>query len=146
MEDLGALPGNTESSATGINSPGQVVGYSSGALGTRGFVWTRNRGMEDLGTLPGGDFSRAFAIDQHGDVVGTSGSSLGARATLWAQGGGIQDLNALIPARTNFVLTEALNINNPGTILAIGHDDDGQGDVHDTHELPTRVFLLIPGP
>ena len=43
-------------------------------------------------------------------------------------GRGIEDLNTLIPAGNNFVLTEALNINNRGTILAIGHDDDGQGD------------------
>jgi probable HAF family extracellular repeat protein len=144
MEDLGVLPGNTESSATGINNPGRVVGYSSGPRGTRAFIWERNRGMEDLGTLPGGDFSQAFAINEPGDVVGTSGSPLGARATLWPRSGGIQDLNALISPGNDFVLTQAVNINNPGTILAIGHDDDGRGGAHN-HELPTRVFLLIPG-
>ena len=82
--------------------------------------------MEDLGTLPGGDFSRALAINEPGDIVGTSGSPLGARATLWPGSGGIQDLNALIPAGNDFVLTHAVNINNPGTILAIGHDDLGR--------------------
>ena len=143
MEDLGVLPGSTESSATGINNPGQVVGYSSTPTVTRAFLWSRNGGMEDLGTLPGGDFSRALAINEPGDIVGTSGSALGARATLWPRSGGIQDLNELIPAGSDFVLTQAVNINNPGTILAIGRDD--QGEVHDTHELPTRVFLLIPG-
>ena len=102
--------------------------------------------MEDLGTLPGGDFSRALAINEPGDVVGTSGSPLGARATLWPGSGGIQDLNALIPAGNDFVLTHAVNINNPGTILAIGHDDLGQEEDHAIHELPTRVFLLISGP
>ena len=116
-----------KASATGINNPGRVVGYSSGPRGTRAFLWTRNGGMEDLGTLPGGDFSRALAINEPGDIVGTSGSPLGARATLWPRGGGIQDLNALIPAGNDFVLTQAVNINNPGTILAIGHDDDGRG-------------------
>jgi probable HAF family extracellular repeat protein len=146
MEDLGVLPGNTESVATGINNPGQVVGSSSGPFGTRAFLWTRSGGMQDLGTLSGGSFSRALAINEPGDIVGTSGSPLGARATRWPPSGGIQDLNALIPAGNDFVLTQAVNINNPGAILAIGHDDIGQGDVHDTHELPTRVFLLIPGP
>ena len=147
MEDLGVLPGDTQSAATGINNPGQVVGYSSSrSSGTRAFLWTRNGGMEDLGTLPGGDFSRALAINEPGDVVGTSGSPLGARATLWPRSGGIQDLNALIPAGNDFVLTHAVNINNPGTILATGHDDLGQGEDHAIHELPTRVFLLVPGP
>jgi probable HAF family extracellular repeat protein len=144
MEDMGVLPGDTESSATGINNPGRVVGHSSGPRGTHAFIWARNRGMEDLGTLPAGDFSRALAINEPGDVVGTSGSPRGARATLWPRSGGIEDLNTLIPSGSNFVLTEAININNRGTILAIGHDDDGTGDSHDTHELPTRVFLLIP--
>lgn len=146
IEDLGVLAGNTESSATGINNSGQVVGYSSGPRGTRAFVWARSGGMEDLGTLPGGDYSRALAINEHGVVVGTSGSPLGGRASIWTRGGGIQDLNTLIPARTNFVLTEAVNINDLGIILAIGHDDDGHGDNRDNHELPTRVFLLKPVP
>ncbi len=146
MEDLGVLPGDTASAATGINNPGRVVGYSSGPRGTRAFLWTRNGGMEDLGTLPGGNFSRALAINEPGDIVGTSGSPLGARATLWARTGAIQDLNTLIPAGSDFVLTQAVNINNPGTILAIGHDDDGDGDNHDDHESPSRVFLLQPRP
>jgi probable HAF family extracellular repeat protein len=141
MEDLGVLPGETESAATGINNPGQVVGYSRGPRGTRAFLWTRNGGMQDLGTLPGGDFSRALAINAPGDIVGISGSPLSARATLWARTGAIQDLNALIPAGSDFVLTQAVNINSPGTILAIGHAEIAQG--HD-HELPTRIFLLIP--
>jgi uncharacterized membrane protein len=112
---------------------------------TAPFFWTRNRGIEDLGTLPGGDFSRALAINEPGDVVGTSGSPLGARATLWPGSGGIQDLNTLIPAGNDFVLTDAVNINSSGTILATGHDDLGPGEDHAIHELPTRVFLLIPG-
>ena len=95
--------------------------------------------MEDLGTLPGGDFSRALAINEPGDVVGTSGSPRGARATLWARSGGIQDLNTLIPAGNNFVLTEAININNRGTILAIGHDDDGT----ETAMTPTSFRLVF---
>jgi probable HAF family extracellular repeat protein len=147
MEDLGVLPVDTQSTATGINNAGQVVGYSSSRSGEdRAFLCTRNRGIEDLGTLPGGDFSRALAINETGDIVGTSESPLGARATLWPHSGRIQDLNALIPAGNDFVLTHAVNINNPGTILAIGHDELGQEEDHAIHELPTRVFLLIPGP
>jgi probable HAF family extracellular repeat protein len=102
--------------------------------------------MEDLGTLAGGDFSRALAINEGGEIVGTSESSLGMRAVLWSQAGGMQDLNPLVLGPGNFVLTEAVNINKLGMILAVGHDDNGTGDSHETHELPTRVFLLIPVP
>jgi probable HAF family extracellular repeat protein len=145
MENLGVLPGDSESAAIAINNPGRVVGYSSGARGSRAFFWTRNRGMEDLGTLLGDESSRAFAINEPGDIVGTSGGPAGQRATLWPRGGGVQDLNALI-VPGNFVLTHAVNINNPGAILAIGHDLDGFGNDHDhdDHELPVRIFLLIP--
>src|SRR5262249_46854641 len=137
MEDLGVLPGRTESTATGINDAGQVVGYSSGAAGTRAFLWTGRGRMEDLGTLPGGDFSRALAINDDNEIVGASGSSLGTRAALWTRDGDIQDLNTLIPASHNFVLTQAVSNNNRGMILAIGHDDDGSGERNDDHESPT---------
>lgn len=143
VQDLGTLPGDSGSEAFGINSQQEVVGYSSGPTGIEAVLWTRDGSMQRLGRLRDGDYSRAFAINAPGDIVGTSGNPLGTRATLWARTGAIQDLNTLIPADSDFVLTQAVNINSPGTILAIGHDAIKQG--HD-HELPTRVFLLFPRP
>ena len=144
MEDLGALPGNNQSFATAINNAGGVVGYSKGVVGERAFLWSRNNGMVSLGTLPGGGYSRALAINEPGDMVGTSGSSSGLRAVLWTRGGDMHDLNALIPTPRDFVLTEAVSINNQGWILATGRSDDGTGHGHADHEAPMRVFLLVP--
>jgi uncharacterized membrane protein len=41
MQDLGTLPGDTNSEAFGINSRAEVVGHSSGLRGTRAFLWRR---------------------------------------------------------------------------------------------------------
>jgi probable HAF family extracellular repeat protein len=140
MEDLGAIAGNDQSFATAINNSGEVVGYSSGAMGDRAFLWSRNGGMTSLGTFPGGDHSRALAINEPGDVVGTAGtSSSEIRAALWTSRGEMHDLNALIRGGAQFVLTEAVSINNRGLILAIG-----QGNGHEGHENPTRIVLLVP--
>ncbi len=52
--DLGTLPGDSYSQAYGINSSGQVVGYSSDSTGHQhAFLWSISGGMVDLGTLPG---------------------------------------------------------------------------------------------
>ena len=66
--------------------------------------------MEGLGTLTGGDHSRALAINELGDIVGVSDSPVGNRAVLWTRHGEMWELNQLIPAGSNFVLTEAVSI------------------------------------
>lgn len=145
MQDLGALDGDTRSFATGINNSGRVVGYSSGALGDHAFLWSKSNGMEGLGTLTGGDYSRARAINELGDIVGVSDSPVGNRAVLWTRQREMWDLNQLIPAGSNFVLTEAVSINNQGQILAIGQTGKAvskQEHDHTREEEPTRVFLL----
>ena len=142
MQDLGALEGDTESEAVAINNRGDVVGHSTGAAGTRAFLWTRDEAMQDLGTFPSGDYSRALAINDRGDVVGTSTSALGLRAVLWTKAGGMQDLNSSIPAGAGFVLATAVAINAQGAIVALGHVDAGHGHGHGNHDVPTRVILL----
>ena len=146
LQDLGTLPGNGHSEAFAINSRSEVVGYS-GVLGrTRAFRWTRNTGMQDLGTLPGGNYSRALSINDRGEVVGSSDSSVGSRAFLWTASRGMQDLNTLIAVGTDFVLFEAVSVNDRGMILALGSDDDGHAHDHGDHESPARVFILVPEP
>ncbi len=64
---------------------------------------------------------------------------------LWTRHGEMWDLNQLIPAGSNFVLTEAVSINNQGQILAIGQTGKAmskQEHDHSREEEPTRVFLL----
>jgi probable HAF family extracellular repeat protein len=67
VTDLGTLPGDSFSAATGINSFGQVVGYGSHA-----FLWTKAHGMQDLGTLCTCGPSWASAINDVGHVTGGS--------------------------------------------------------------------------
>lgn len=76
--DLGALDnGNffrNTSRANGINSSGQVVGFSGPILdgsNSRAFLWSQATGMFDIGTL-GGAYAQAFAINDGGFVTGSS--------------------------------------------------------------------------
>jgi probable HAF family extracellular repeat protein len=72
--DLGVLPGQRYSLANGINTVGQVVGFSSrerDSLESRAFVWSRQTGMMDIGTL-GGAYAQAYAINDAGYVTGAS--------------------------------------------------------------------------
>jgi probable HAF family extracellular repeat protein len=142
MTDLGALAGDDSSRAYGINNSGAVVGYSSGPNGMGAFLWTGTDGMKSLGFLPGDTYSRALGIGNSGTVVGASGGMSGVRAFIWTAKDGMQDLNALIPANSGVVLTEAHGINDRGQILVLGTDPhDGHND-----ELANRAFVLTPAP
>jgi hypothetical protein len=71
----------------------------------------------------------------------------GPRAFVWTDAGGMRDLNTLIPSGADFVLTEAVGVNDHGVIAALGHDAVGglTGGAHN-HNLPVRTFLLLPTP
>jgi probable HAF family extracellular repeat protein len=152
-QDLGALPGDKTAEALAINNQGQIVGSSGDiSVARHAVLWSAKGVIQDLGTLPGGDSSRALGISDNGVVVGTSESSNGTRAFVWTSSEGMQDLNDILTARGGFVLTHATSIAPQGIILAIGHDavadvvHDGDGHEHELHELPMRIFLLVPQP
>ncbi len=72
--DLGSLTPGEFSRAAGINSQGQVVGFSgANENGTdgRAFLWRAGIGMIDMGTL-GGASAQATAINEAGFVTGNS--------------------------------------------------------------------------
>jgi probable HAF family extracellular repeat protein len=129
MQDLGTLPGGTESFATGINNSGQVVGRSgiAGRFPAHAFLWDATHGMQDLGTLPGGNFSEARGINNSGQVVGYSdaaGTQGYGHAFLWQNG----------------VMTDLGTLPGDGESYAYGISDSGQV-VGESRGFPTHAFL-----
>jgi len=146
---LGGLAGDRASEASSINNSGQIVGSSEDANGVRHAVlWDRNTAVRDLGALAPDSFSRALGINDRGEVVGSSETNAGSRAFLWTAAAGIRDLNDLLTSRAGFVLTHAVAISARGVILAIGQNETAEdaGHAHDHHEVPMRVFILVPQP
>ena len=121
MKDVGALFLN--STASGINDSGQVVGYSDIADGTNHAFVTDPDGvnMTDLGTL-GGNFSQSIAINNLGEVVGVAltASDIGWHSFIYSHGG-MTDLSLLAPVvAAGWSNLFVADINNNGQIVGSG--------------------------
>ena len=120
MADLGTL-GGANSAAYAVSSTGTAAGVSeTNSAGTRhAFLFLDGR-LRDLPPLAGMDSSAAYAVNADNTVAGVSQSPGGVkRATLW-RNGKPTDLNALLPAQSGWVLTEARAINDRGQIAGQG--------------------------
>lgn len=118
VQDLGALPGDTDSIATGLNNLGDVVGWSSGPGGYRGFVYTAGGGMVALPGLPARPRAFPRDINDAGDIVGTAdagGVDLG-HAVRWRSGVPL-DLGAL----PNGPYSAGWGINSAGDVAGESH-------------------------
>jgi len=151
VQDLGTLFGDRSSEALSINANGVIVGSSGDREAQHHAVlWPSGGGpIQDLGTLPDGRSSRALEINTRREVVGISEARAGDHAFLWTEQDGMQDLNGLLTSRVGFVLTQAVAISAQGVIVAIGVDEATSADQrhdHDDHELPLRIFRLVPVP
>jgi len=142
MKDLGTLGGET-SEAIWINDSGDIAGSADlSAPDIHDAVRWRHGRILDLGTVDGDLCSRGRAINSKGQIVGGSSDCHNfLHAFVWEEGGPMLDLNTLIPPGSGLQLTNALNINDRGEILAksipLGVtpvDDEDLG----------HVILLIP--
>lgn len=119
MTDLGTLGGDN-SEAIWLNEAGDVAGSADlpGSQLHDAVLWKHGK-IHDLGTLAGDPCSRGRSINARGQVVGGSSDCHNfLRAFLWEEGGPMLDLNNLIPAGSGLQLTNAIDINDRGEILA----------------------------
>jgi probable HAF family extracellular repeat protein len=103
MVDLGTL-GGTQSTASAVNSSGQVVGSSTttGDTLTHAFSWTATGGMVSLPELAGGGPGAAGSVNNHGQVVGASGG----HATMWV-------LSASVPSALDQLMAQVISYGLP---------------------------------
>jgi probable HAF family extracellular repeat protein len=134
--------GNGNSVATAVNASGVVVGYHSAysfSVNAPLHAYRYAGGtLTDLGTLYPSSFasSVALAINTRGVVVGYSQAPRGVTPPHAAAffNGKVTDLNALLPAKSGWLLEEAEGIDDLGNIVGIG--------VHGTLQ---RGFILRTG-
>jgi len=119
MTDLGTLGGDN-SEAIWINDARDIVGSADlPAPDIHDAVRWRHGQILDLGTVPGDACSRGRGINSRGQIVGGSSDCLNfLHAFVWEEGGPMLDLNTLIPPGSGLQLTNAININDRGEILA----------------------------
>jgi probable HAF family extracellular repeat protein len=123
MTDLGTL-GGIFSWGTGVNSAGDVAGYSTLPNGTYHAFLVHNRKMTDLGSLAANGSSEAYSINNFGEVVGSSTSVNGSGQSAFIYSGGkMMDLGTL-----GSDYTAASGINN--SHLVVGGSDLANGSHH----------------
>src|SRR5262249_3537994 len=118
MADLGTLGGET-SWATGINSLGEVVGFSTTSSGvTAPFIWDQVHGMRRLSgpVFAGGSY--AAGVNASAQVVGYFvGSDSRGGSFLWSTARKFQSLASLISPKNPYP-TGAFAINRRAQIAA----------------------------
>jgi probable HAF family extracellular repeat protein len=89
----GDLPGGAVSStAKGVNSSGQVVGFSATGTGNHAFLWDAVAGIRDIGDLSGSTSSSATGINEQSHVVITSSGVSGYSVFLWSPDAAPRDI------------------------------------------------------
>jgi len=116
--NIGTLGGES-GQPRGINTSGQIAGYSTLATGSyRAFLYTGGQ-MIDIGTL-GADYSVAYALNDSGQVVGNSAHLGGQDHAFLYSNGQMTDLGTLGGDTSN-----AYGINNLGVIVGYSYNSSG---------------------
>ena len=144
VSNLGAFPGERQSTAFSIADNGFIVGGADTqniSDPTNPFFHAclfQNGSLTDIGTL-GGNRSSAYGVNVFQQVVGFADqlASGDPRAFIW-QNGVMKDLNTMIPATSAIHLQQANGINNSGQIVGYGSVSSG-----DTHAFLLTPFLML---
>lgn len=142
MKDLGTLGGDN-SQAIWINESGDIAGSADlpGSTLHDAVLW-RDGKIQDLGTIGNDPCSRGRGINSRGQVVGGSSDCRNfLRAFVWEEGGPMLDLNRLIAPGSGVQITNAININDRGEILAKSIPE-GVTPIDDLDQ--GHLVLLIP--
>jgi len=123
MTSLGTLGGNS-GIGNGINSSGEIAGYSQNSSGVyRAFLASGGK-LSDLGDLGGGS-AVAYAINDAGQVVGSAVTSDGSNHPFLYSNGTMTDLGTLgSPAGTDW-WNSAQGINNSGVVTGTSYNAKG---------------------
>ncbi|PYL09936.1 MAG: HAF repeat-containing protein [Verrucomicrobia bacterium] len=118
MINIGTLGGES-ALGRGINTSGQIAGYSTLATGAyHAFLYTGGQ-MMDIGTL-GADYAVAYALNDAGQVVGNSAHLGGQDHAFLYSNGQMTDLGTLGGDTSN-----AYGINNLGVIAGYSYNASG---------------------
>ncbi len=133
---LGALPGDSQSVAYGLNQTGVGVGYSQSETGPARAVSFSGGNVSPLGALPGDNSSEAFSVNAGGDAVGYSAEPSNFAAAAFCSGGRVVDLGVA----AHDLHSEALSINDHG--IAVGDSDRNGFNHHAVLFAAGRAVLL----
>ncbi|HEV2397716.1 MAG TPA: hypothetical protein VGS27_12295 [Candidatus Sulfotelmatobacter sp.] len=122
MTSLGTLGGNS-GIGNGINSSGQVAGYSTNSVGTyRAFLSSGNT-LTDIGDLGGGS-AVAYGINDFGQVVGSAVTKDGENHPFLYSGGKMRDLGTLGSRNVDW-WNSAQSVNNSAAVAGTSYDAQG---------------------
>jgi len=123
MTNLGTL-GGPSGIGNGINSSGQVAGYSQNSSQTyRAFLASGGK-MTDIGDLGGGS-AVAYAINDVGQVVGSAVTSDGSNHPFLYSAGKMIDLGTLGSPKGTDWWNSAQSVNNFGVVVGTSYDSQG---------------------
>ena len=120
---LGTLGGNS-GIGNGINTSGQVAGYSTTGAGTyRAFI-SKGNSLVDIGDLGGGS-AVAYGINDAGQVVGSAVTADGSNHPFLYSNGQMIDLGTLGSPKGGEWWNSAEGVNNSGVVTGYGYTASG---------------------
>lgn len=122
-ENLGTL-GGTSGIGNGINTSGQVAGYSTSSNGGYHAFISNNGSLVNIGDLGGGS-AVAYGLNDSGDVVGSSVTADGSNHPFLYSDGTMTDLGTLGSPEGTDWWNSAQGINRSGQVVGTSYNAQG---------------------